>query len=76
MYSAPAESKRRSPIECVWPCWHQSSISTCSLPTIWLPWIWRRESRALVTQPCVFPGGVGQLSLNVGAVPPIGASWV
>ena len=61
----------------VWvgPCWHQSSISTCSGPTAWSPSAVKRDSLALATHPLVVgPGGVGHWSFQVGAVPPIGAS--
>ena len=56
-------------------CWHQSLISTCSEPVITFPDAVRRDSRALTRQPSVVgPGGVGQLSPQVGGTPPIGAS--
>src|SRR5256885_5361959 len=60
-------------------CWHQSSTRTCSLPTIWLPDAWSRDSRPLARHPSL---GVGQLSddcpgtPHFGAVPPICASYV
>ena len=58
-------------------CWHQSSISTCSGPVITLPLAVSFDSRPLTTQPSpVAPGGVGQVSPQRGAVPPIAASWV
>jgi hypothetical protein len=39
------------------------------------PLICSRDTRADTTQPSVVgPGGVGQLSFHVGAVPPMGAS--
>ena len=56
-------------------CWHQSSTSTCSLPVMVLPLAVRRDTRADTRHPSVVaPGGVGQASFQVGAVPPIGAS--
>jgi hypothetical protein len=76
-YSAPSAPKASEPIEWLGYCWHQSLISTCSGPVIWLPFAVRRERRALTTQPSpVGPGGVGQVSPHVGGEPPIGASKV
>jgi len=41
-----------------------------------VPLICNRDTRADTKQPSVLgPGGVGQQSFQVGAVPPIGASY-
>ena len=56
-------------------CWHHPWISTCSLVAVF-PDSVRRASRPWTTQPSVVgPGGVGQASFHVGAVPPGGASY-
>jgi hypothetical protein len=75
-YSDPSGPKWRSPIEWLGYCWHQPSTSTCS-DVETFPCTVRRARRPLTTQPSVVgPGGVGQASFHVGAVPPIGASYV
>ena len=45
-------------------CWHQSSISTCSVPVIVLPAACSRESRPLTTQPSAV--GAGRCRARVG----------
>jgi hypothetical protein len=57
-------------------CWHQSLISTSS-PVLALPETVSCDSRPLTRQPSVVgPGGVGQASFHVGAVPLIRPSYV
>jgi hypothetical protein len=60
-------------------CWHQFSINTCSPLVILLVLrsTCRRERRPLTTQPsAVAPGGEGQGSESMPAVPQRGAGWV
>jgi hypothetical protein len=74
-YRYPSRPNNSVPIEWLGNCWHQPLTSTCSLPVITFPLICSRDTRADTTQPSVVgPGGVGQASFHVGAVPPIGAS--
>src|ERR671912_925859 len=73
-YRAPSAPKARSPTEWLGYCWHQSSISTVSVPVETLPAASSRESRPLTTHPSsVAPGGVGQPSDDAPAVPHRGA---
>jgi hypothetical protein len=61
-YSWPSEPKTSDPTVWLGYCWHQSSISTCSPPTMVLPvgLASNRDNRPLTTQPSdVEPGGEG-----------------
>src|SRR5205814_4174355 len=77
-YRAPSGPNFRSPMEWLGYCWHQSLMSTCSVPVHWLPLAVSLDSRALTTQlpPFAPPSMVLQLSLYTGAVRPSGASYV
>src|ERR671912_1880036 len=73
-YRAPSAPNSRAPTEWLGYCWHQSSISTCSGPLIWLPEAVRRDSPPQTTQPSpVGPGGVGHGSESPPGVPQRGA---